>query len=291
MLVFHETVPCDPQSSLSCRDFDLKQFDAPYHRHHEFEVVRIDASSGRMLAGDYAGEFGPGQIYVFGSLLPHAFLNYSGTRKAQSRCLQFDPDRFQEAFSVLPETGSVSAVFHRSQRGLLLHGRAATAVSRALDRLFVAREIKRLIEMFHILQTLYESEGIEDLTSEGYSLQSPDRQLSRLERVLHHIHVHSAEPLAMADLAVLAGMSESAFHRLFRERLSRTPGAYIQDVRLAAIARRLLESDASISEIAFDEGYNNLSNFNRQFRSKFNCSPREYRSTIKDVANTTVPHS
>lgn len=278
MKIVHESISRNPASFLICRDFDLPAFDCPYHRHAEFEVLQIEESEGRLLAGDFAGSFHAGEVYVFGGRLPHAFINREGTRRARSRCLQFDAALLRHVRSDLPDLRSVDHVEQRASRGLLLSGEAAHAVSQALDRLFKGAGLMRMIELLRIMEYIGQDTGARELASDGYSLRSPDRQLSRLERVLNYIHERVAEPIAMADLAKHGGMSESALHRLFRSRMGCTPGAYIMDVRLSGIARNLLETDASITEIAFHDGYSNLSNFNRQFRRKFGCTPREYRT-------------
>ncbi|NBT07044.1 MAG: hypothetical protein EBS54_10215 [Betaproteobacteria bacterium] len=62
--MLHETIAVQTAATLSCRDFNLPVFDCPYHRHPEFEILRINESRGRVLAGDFAGIFEPGKIYL-----------------------------------------------------------------------------------------------------------------------------------------------------------------------------------------------------------------------------------
>lgn len=281
MLVVHETIPREPSGFLHCRDFSLERFDCSYHRHAEFEVVRIDESRGRVLAGDYAGDFEPGELYVFGNRLPHDFINPDGTERARSRCLQFDPEVLQTVAVSLPELADVANIYRRASRGLQLRGDAAQKASTCLDGLFETEGLGRLSELFRLLDFLNQCDGATELASQGYRLNNPNKQLSRLESVLTYIHENAAETPSVAELAVHAGMSESALHRLFRLRMGTTPVSYIQEVRLSSIAHQLLEADASISEIAFNSGFNNLSNFNRQFRQRFQCTPREYRKQVE----------
>lgn len=277
MRVLHETIVKEHSSTLSCRDFSLDAFDCPYHRHQEIEVLRIDESRGRVLAGDFVGRFEPGEIYLFGSRLPHAFINRKGTTQARSRCLQFDPERLTGAIKELPEMQLLTQFYRKIDRGLLIAKDASETISQTLDKLFATSGLLQLAELFRLLDFILEEESAQELASEGYSLQSPDRHLEQLEKVLTHIHQNSGENLSVGLLAKFAGMSETTFHRHFRQRIGRTPNAYIQDVRLANVAQRLLESETSISEIAFAEGFNNLSNFNQQFQRSFQCTPREYR--------------
>lgn len=65
--------------------------------------------------------------------------------------------------------------------------------------------------------------------------------------------------------------------------MGRTPGQYTTGLRLARIARALIETDATVAEIAFANGFNNLANFNRRFRQHFGCSPTSYRRSIGDA--------
>lgn len=281
MLVVHETVPRDPAHSLFCREQVTRVFDCPYHRHPEFEVVRIDESRGRMLAGDYAGTFRPGEIYVFAGGLPHAFINDPDTRRAQSRFIQFDPAPLYTTLEQWPELQMLHRPMQRAGRGLRLAASACGEVSRQLDLLFEKTGGDRISELLNLLARIAECPG-KELAGEGYELLPPERQIRRLEAVLGRIHAEPGEMPDIQSLADTAGMSVSAFHRFFRKRLGCTPGTYILNLRFSAIARRLIESEDSVSEIAFAAGFNNLSNFNRQFRRRFHCSPREYRHQVSD---------
>lgn len=278
MRVVHEKVLSGESLSISCRDFALPTFDCPYHRHPEIEILRIDESRGRILAGDFADNFQPGEIYLFGSNLPHAFINTKGTTLARSRCLQFDPKPVFSSLEQFPEARSTLNQFTKQvKQGLRLPPEKTNRLSLLLDDLFSSQGLALITRLFTLLHHLSEIENAQPLASSGYSLQTTDRHLEQLETVLSHIHHHSTETLLTSQLAQLAGMSESSFHRHFRQRIGRTPNAYLQAVRLSNVAQRLLESNTTISEIAFSEGFNNLSNFNLQFQRTFQCTPRQYR--------------
>ena len=96
-----------------------------------------------------------------------------------------------------------------------------------------------------------------------------------------YINDHYAEPLKLNDLADLVGMSPVAFSRFFRMRTGRTLSDYIIDIRLGYAARMLAETTKNISEICYECGFNNLSNFNRTFKSKRGYTPRDFRTIFK----------
>jgi len=276
--VVRERIPRDPGRSLVCIDQDVHVFDCPFHQHPEIEIVRIDESRGRVLVGDGGGRFLPGDLYVLAGGLPHAFLNEPGTVRARSRCLQFDADLLEHAAEIWPEAGDLPNVSRLARRGVCLRGERAGKLSTLLNRLFTKDGPERVGIWLQILSVLPEPLESEKMASERYAGIVPDRALARLEPVLAHIHAHLQEELRVDDLAQQAGLSPSAFHRLFRSRMGCTPMAYLRDLRLSLVAHQLLETEKSIAEIAFEAGFNHLSHFNRQFRNQFTCSPREYRS-------------
>lgn len=99
----------------------------------------------------------------------------------------------------------------------------------------------------------------------------------RLGAVLDAIHEDPRQVPLQSQAAATAGMSPASFSRFFRRQLGKPYNAYVIDVRIARACRKLAETDASIIEIAFDVGFNNLSNFNRQFLSTRGMTPSAYR--------------
>lgn len=109
--------------------------------------------------------------------------------------------------------------------------------------------------------------------------QRPSRRDERrVTSALRRIEAQAHEQLALADLAREAAMSPYHFLRTFRAVVGITPYQFVLRSRLHRAAVRLRRSDASISTIAFDAGFNDLSTFNRRFRRLMGASPRAYRT-------------
>ena len=104
---------------------------------------------------------------------------------------------------------------------------------------------------------------------------SPGTQ--RLKRVLHRIETEYAQPLTVAQMAEGCGCSTSHFMRWFRQMTGSSFTAYLNGRRLTAAAEQLRQSGDSILYIAGEVGFENLSNFNRQFKARYGVTPREYR--------------
>jgi AraC-like DNA-binding protein len=100
-------------------------------------------------------------------------------------------------------------------------------------------------------------------------------------KVKKFIHEHFTEEITLAQVADVAGMSASSFSRYFHLATGRTLRDYLIDSRLGKASRLLMSTDLNISEICYSCGFNNLSNFNRIFKSRRGSTPREFRKMYK----------
>ncbi len=92
--------------------------------------------------------------------------------------------------------------------------------------------------------------------------------------------------LSLKDLSQMVGMSPVAFSRFFKLRTGKTLSDYIIDIRLGYASRMLVDSNKTISEICFECGFNNLSNFNRIFKKKRNMTPKLFRAHYRKNKST-----
>ena len=100
-----------------------------------------------------------------------------------------------------------------------------------------------------------------------------------ISRALVHIDRHHAEHLTIAQLARVAGMSESTFMRRFRDAVGRPPSDYVIHTRIARACEKLRRDDGSkLAAVADACGFSDANYFSRLFRRVMGCTPRAYRS-------------
>lgn len=109
---------------------------------------------------------------------------------------------------------------------------------------------------------------------------SPD--MERLKTVLQEIERRDKEHLTVSDMADFCGWSSSHFMRWFKQMTGDSFLSYVNDRRLSAAAESLRRSDDKIVTVAQNAGFENLSNFNRQFKGRYGMTPREYRKSGMD---------
>lgn len=113
------------------------------------------------------------------------------------------------------------------------------------------------------------------------NLLSVDSHASRIAKAILRIRTDFRDPLIVADLAELVGMSQSSFHEHFKSVTGTTPLQYQKDLRMIE-ARRLLESGAgSVSAAGFEVGYESPTHFSRDYSRKFGCPPRHHLSQVQ----------
>ena len=125
-----------------------------------------------------------------------------------------------------------------------------------------------LIKLFWLLET----EGEQSTLAGKYD--------SVIRPALEYIAMHFSESITVSQLAETVHLSESYFMNLFRKQVGFSAVEYISHFRIDTACRELTSTKKSVLEIAFDCGFRNLSNFNRQFRRITGCSPTEYRSRV-----------
>lgn len=109
-------------------------------------------------------------------------------------------------------------------------------------------------------------------------LRTNEPSLARLPLVLAHIHKHLDEPLSLATLSIMAGVSTFHFQRAFKRVIGHSPSRRVQLLRLKRASMRLaFESGRSITDIALEAGYQNAESFTRAFRKQVGQSPRDFR--------------
>jgi AraC-like DNA-binding protein len=111
-----------------------------------------------------------------------------------------------------------------------------------------------------------------------------DSQLAHLARAIRWIRGHYNERLRVDQLAALATMSVSSFHRHFRAVTSMTPIQFQKEIRLHEARARLLAEPGDVTGVGFAVGYDSPSQFSREYRRMFGVPPSRDARALRDAA-------
>ena len=261
------------------------EFTYPLHQHKEFELNFIEHGKGvRRIVGDSVEEIGEYELVLIGGEnLEHVWeQGRCNSKDIREISIQFSSDIFGGDLLSKNQFASIRRMLRRADHGLVFPLSAVMKVYSTLDT--IAQEQERFVQFLKFLYILYElsiSDEARVLASSSFAHTERSTESRRVQKVKQYINDNYAKPLMLSDLAGLVGMSPVAFSRFFRQRTGRTLSDYIVDIRLGYAARMLVDSTKNISEICYECGFNNLSNFNRTFKAKRNYTPRDFRAMFK----------
>ena len=110
-----------------------------------------------------------------------------------------------------------------------------------------------------------------------------NKSLAAVKKVLDHISLHYQENLTVSELSGLSNYSEYYFMKLFRQYTGKTLVEYINDFRMEKAKYLLTHSDAPVTEIAMQVGFNSTSYFIKKFQQSNKVSPHKYRKRMRQI--------
>ena len=281
--IIHEITPLMGKDVLYIADRHKKEFTYPIHNHSVYELNFVENAKGvRRIVGDSQEVIGDYDLCLITSPdLEHVWeQNECHSDDIREITVQFDFSMSDETLFGRNPYASITRMMQEAKKGLSFPLQAIMKVYGLLDTLSSVKDGFYAVQQFlTILYELSRCENARTLASSSYAKVTVEDDSRRILKVKNFISKNYMDELRLPELASLAGMSSSAFSRFFKLHTGRNISEYIIDLRLGYAARMLVDTAKSISEIGFDCGFNNLSNFNRIFKKKKGCSPSVFRES------------
>lgn len=252
------------------------QYKMPYHWHIEFEIIRILSGSFSLTIEDLYFTARTGDFV----LIPASFLHAGIPDSCVYECVVFDINmllfRNDSCLKYLKQISSheIHTRIHFTASDNLLHQTVWT--------MFHALAEKKSGYQLLVLGCLFQLFGLiitgQDYTSAASDTSRSHRRIQKLRQVLEYIEASYQKPITLEQLSRCAGMSPKYFCRFFHEMTHYTPMNYVNYYRIERACYQLVTTDFSITEIAYNSGFNDLSYFIKTFRKYKGITPRRYLS-------------
>jgi AraC-like DNA-binding protein len=278
-----EKLTLEPKYSFVLQQDVLPYYPTPWHYHPEYELVLVVKSTGQRIVGDWIENFSDGDLVFMGPNLPHVYTNdpayYEGNPDllAEAIVVHFREDSFGRNFFSLPEMILVNKLFDQSKFGLKILGETRQRVAGMMHDMLGRSGHQRLIWLLTILEILSLSDDLLPLASPGFVQQPNTSGTDRITRVYEYIMTNFRRGISLTSVAEIASMSPPSFCRFFKACTRKSFSHFLNEVRIGYACKLLLEDKLNISQICYESGYNNISNFNRQFRKITGTSPLHYK--------------
>lgn len=258
------------------------RFEFFWHYHPEYELTLIVKGRGRRMVGDSHENFDTGDLVLLGPGLPHTWVS-TGPQKgdAEAVVIQFAAD-FIERFTDLNELSGLGKLLRQASQGLAFHGKKSAAVMAAIQQLPAQKGVDKITGLLQILHELGKLKP-QPLASPMYQPLKGQENENRLNKVCQYVQKHYADKLTIHKAAALIHLSPGAFCKFFKRITGQTFSDYVNDIRLASVCQQLLATDKPVAEIAYHNGFETLTYFNRVFMKKKGLRPSQYRGSKHDL--------
>ena len=252
------------------------KFGFHWHYHPECEISFVKKGFGTRMVGDSVETFEEGDLLFLGPDLPHTLVSDEMMEGDMEVVVIQFPKELLEARSLeIIELGSIGELIQRASRGLKFDKTTSSRIGNKLEQLPALTGFAQYHSLLEILNDLSESKGV-SLASQAYNPNKSLESEKRIGLVCKHIHEHFTKEIEIEGLASMASMNKSAFCRFFKRMTGKTAIEYINDLRIGKACQMILK-EKSVSEVAFESGFNSLTHFHRCFQARKKVSPLEFR--------------
>jgi len=286
--IHREITPLKDNDCFLIFDRQRHAFSFPIHFHPEFEINYIfNAKGGKRIVGDHIGEIGQRELVMAGPNLYHGWENYNNNPKEQLHeiTIQFPRELFTESLLDKNILKPIRELLQNANRGILFSEDTIGMVETKLLSLSQKRGFDSFLAFQSLLYDLAISRDQKMLTNMSFQRQYDFHNSERIEKIYSYIKENYGQKLKLEDAAKLVNMSVISFSRLIKQRTGKSFVDFVNEIRLGYATRSLIESSKSISEICFECGFNNISNFNRTFKKRQGCTPSEFRTNFTGTRN------
>ncbi len=255
------------------------EFDFPLHCHEELELNFImNAKGARRVVGDHISEIDDLELVLIGSNLPHVWQTHKCRNKEiREITIQFHKDLFDEKFLRRNQLSFIRNMLEKSAKGIQFARPAIQLITPRLTLLNQKQGFDSVLELLSILHDLSISRNMHTLSDATFSNAEFSYNSRRIEKAIEYMNQGFQKQITLAEVSKLANMTEASFSRFFKARTGITFMDSLLEMRLGHASRLLIDTTQSIAEVAYNCGFNNISNFNRLFKKKKGCTPKEFR--------------
>lgn len=272
-----------PENSFLARQDRMPCIEQDWHFHKELELIYFTKSTGTRYVGNSIGNFGPGELYLIGSNVPHLFRNdreyYADKLEDEAVDLvvvKFDPNFLGDGFSDLTEAKKLQALFQEANKGMKFSKAATYLVHNQILGLVGSQGLSSIIGLLKILDILSISENYETLCLEAITNTFNQNEKDRMARVVSYLNENFEKKIDLEEVSAIAYMTPNAFCRYFKKRTHKSFTQYLNEIRLRHACKLLIEGELQIATVCYQSGFNTLTNFNRQFKTLMKTTPSEY---------------
>jgi YesN/AraC family two-component response regulator len=230
--------------------------------------------------GTHLSNYQSGDLILIGSYLPHTGFTRGFEENQKEIVIQFKPEIFEKAFQNLEELKLINQLLELSKKGIVFEGSIKEDIGLRMEGLQYESRIDSFLTFIKILYDLAKEKSKKILNAKGYAFISSPNENKRLKTIFNYIRDHFMERIVLEDISDQVFMTPQSFCRFFKNSTNKTFTTFLNEYRINHATKLLSETDADIKTICYESGFNNFSNFYRNFKKITKMTPNTYRDEI-----------
>ena len=283
MKVLQFTIPVPHDKTVIVQKDVLPHFYPHLHRHQEIQLTWIQQGEGTLVAENNMYAFRPNEIYWLGVNLPHVFKSDpsyfapESCKKVHTLNIFFNAKGQLDSFFELPEIKNLKNFLQNQQTGFKVPADHVAEISSKMLRIQTSLGVDQLVHFIELLKLLSTFQELSPLSSRSQPLAYSEHEGIRIGAIYNYIMQQYDKPITLEDVAKQAHMTPQAFCRYFKKHTLHTFVSFLNEVRINEACKKLTDGNYdSIATVAYNCGFNSITNFNRVFKSITSKSPSEY---------------
>ncbi|WP_209332212.1 AraC family transcriptional regulator [Lunatimonas salinarum] len=267
--------------SVTIQHYSSRNFLKIWHYHPEYELDIILTSKGTRFVGDSVDKFMPGDIVLLGQNLPHLWLNNNAyfeegsALTAEAIVIHFG-EKFVSGLGFIPELAKILTLITKADCGIAFRGAANEGIIQSAKEMIKSSGHQKVLFLMDILARLSIVEEHSLLSSPGFVNSFSQMSKNRMGPVYDFVISNFKQEIRLDTVAAIANMNSSSFSRYFSHCHKKSFTQFVNEIRVGYACKLLIEDHYNISQVCFESGFNNISNFNRVFKSLKKSTPSEY---------------
>ena len=252
-----------------------------WHFHPEFELHMIVKTNGKLFIGDTVHDFYPGSLFLIGPYIPHNFastLPVNAVVPKRDLVIQFKKEWVESGIKLFDEFKTLNTLFEAANSGLQFSEETARAVFPIFNAMDQTSSIERLSDFIRILDLLNTCPEKKNLGAGRYYIHDKGGSaFDKFKKVTVFIENNLEEDITLESAARHVNMSYKSFSNWFSECSGTGFRRFLNRMRVNKSCELLYLSQHSVQEICYKVGFNNISNFNKAFKTLTGHTPTEFR--------------
>ncbi|QBQ43080.1 AraC family transcriptional regulator [Sphingobacterium psychroaquaticum] len=284
MKMIQFNVPSPKNKSVYVQEDNLSEFYPFFHKHEEYQFMWIVKGKGTLYVEDSFHDFEEGDIFLLGPNQPHVFkksIDDLEENGVQSVSVFFDTNGTLSSIFHTPEFAALLEFVTMSKKGFKVPEKYRSRIKRRIDIMRKSDMMNQLVSFFFLIKELYEvSDELRPLSV--IAIPGNDEGQGRINSICTYIRSNFRHNITLEEIAERASLTPQAFCRYFKKHTGLTFVNYLNQLRIEEACQLIsAERYESVALVAFNSGFNSITNFNRVFRTVTGFCPKEYYGQVK----------